>query len=377
MGSPLVSVVMPVYNAERWLSRSLDGVLGQTMGDLELIAVDDASTDGSAAVLRRYARRDPRVRVIGHDANLYAGAARNDGLDAAAGEYVLFLDADDEFEPGLLERAAGRAQETGADAVLFGADEFEGEGGPCRENPFYLDRSLLPPSEPFSRNDVPDRLFQLCTPEPWTKLFRRSFIEDRGLRFQGSQNANDLYFTMAALAEAPRVAVVPDALVHHRVGLGSSVQGRRSREPLAFLGALRALRARLDGEGLLPALRGSFAELAVFHCLYNSDAPVGWARAFVELGVAGVAASDFCRPRDYGRYLDLVVDSWDGESDLSAYGEGFWREAALRGRDRAAELREREAWAMEELDRVKGSLPLRLGLALTWLPRKAKKLLRG
>ena len=107
----------------------------------------------------------------------------------------------------------------------------------ARPNPFLLNLSAVPDRRPFSSADVPDRLFQICTPEPWSKLFRRSFVEHAApggapLRFQGMQNANDLFFTMAALAAAERVDVVPDVLVHHRKGTAGGVQSRKAQEPL-------------------------------------------------------------------------------------------------------------------------------------------------
>ncbi len=372
---PLISVILPVYNAGCWLTPAIEGILAQSFSDFELIAVDDASTDGSTEVLKRYAAVDRRVNVLFHERNLHAGVSRNDGLSRARGEYVLFLDADDEFDSNLLERVLAKGQEANADIVLFGADEFEGIRGKCRKNPFYLDSSIIPRVQPFNRDDIPRCLFQLCTPEPWTKLFRRSFVMREGLWFQTGQNANDLYFTMAALAKADRISIVSEPLVHHRIGLSGSIQGMRKCEPLAFLGALTALRDKLKQDGLLTVLNDSFLDLAVFHCLYNSDAPVNWSHTFEDLGVAGRRGSEFYRPEDYGHYLDLVIDSWDGTEDLPAYGKDFWREAVLRGKERAAEAARREAWAFEELERVKSSIPLRLGLAFLWLPRKAKELL--
>lgn len=372
---PDVSVVMPVYNVEHWLSRSLDGILSQTLGDLELIAVDDASTDGSLALLEHRAARDSRLRVLRHETNRYAGVARNDGLAVAAGEFVLFLDADDEFEPDLLERTVAEARRSNADLVLFGADDLGGEDGTRTPNPHYLDCALLPGQQSFAPADVAGHLFQLCTPEPWTKLFRRSFVESEGLRFQDIQNANDLFFTLSALSRATVVSVVPESLVHHRVGVTGGVQATKARAPLAFLDALRALKTDLETRGVFPLFEKSFANLVVFHCIYNASASADWPTVFAELGVAGRPRDDFYIEGDYGRYLDLVVDAWNSSTNRAPYGGSFWRDAALRGSERAREMQEKVDWANEELARVKGSLPLRLGLALTWLPRKVKEAL--
>ena len=378
-GNPLVSVVMPVHNGAEWLPAALDGVLAQTMGDFELVAVDDGSTDAVPQVLAAYAARDPRVRVLTHATPQGAGAARNAGLDAAQGAYLLFLDADDLFEPELLERAVEEARRSGADMVLLGADEFEVEGA-WRANGFYLAAGLLPADVPFCRDDVPTRLFQLCTPEPWTKLFRRSFVLEHGLRFQQLQNTNDLLFTLSGLALARRVGVARDVLVHHRVGRAGGIQASRSRDPLAFLEALRALRARLELEGLLGQLGESYANLAVFHCLFNDDAPADWPRVFAELGVAGLPRGRYWIAGDYVRVVRLVSEFWqEGASPADAYDANFWRTAALmwRGDCRSGEqrlqhtaLQVEEAWA--EVGRVKSSASFRLGRAMTAPLRKLR-----
>lgn len=103
MYSHKVSVIMPVYNAARWLQRSIDSVLAQSHAELELVAVNDGSRDASAAILDSYACLDPRVRVI-HQRNAGVAAARNAGLAAAVGGYVAFLDADDWWHPAKLQR---------------------------------------------------------------------------------------------------------------------------------------------------------------------------------------------------------------------------------------------------------------------------------
>lgn len=368
---PAVSIIVPVYNGAAYLRPCLDGILTQTMTDFELILVDDASTDDTPSLLSDYAAHDARIRVVTRTQNGCAGVARNDGMSVAGGEYLLFLDADDVFESSLLERCVARARASRADMVLFGADLFEGNDPlTCYGDPFLLDKSYVPAHRPFNRDDVPTRLFQLCTPEPWTKLFRHAFVEQEGLAFQGLHNANDLYFTLTALALAQRLDVEPYVFVHHRTGLISSVQGCKAAEPLAFLEALRALRAMLIQRGLFDQLEMSFANLVVFHALYNSSAPVLWPRVFVELGVAQHPRSDFYISGDFERYVDLLLDVGLADATWDDFCADVWHYAAVRGGER---LR----MANKELARVKGSLSMRIGSALTWLPRKLRAVLES
>lgn len=367
--APLVSVIMPVHNGAPWLSAALEGVLAQTMADFELIAVDDGSTDAAPELLAGFASRDARVRVVTHASSQGAGPARNTGLDAAQGAYLLFLDADDLFEPELLERTVAAAQAAQADVVLFGADEFD-RVRLARENPFILARELLPACDPFNRDDVPARLFQLCTPEAWTKLIRREFAQAHGLRFQDLPNTNDMLFTLSALALAQRVTSVRDVLVHHRVGRAGSIQTSRKRTSLAFLDALRALQTRLRQEGLLDQLQESFANLVVFHCLYNAEAPAPWPQIFAEFDVGHLPAVAYWQPGDFARVVGLVCEAWDDDaSPADAFPPQFWYQAAFAQHDAlvASELAHRadveQAWAEAEL--VKGSVSFRLGRALT------------
>ena len=97
MSSVQVSIIIPVYNAASWLGACLDSVLGQTLRNIEVICVDDGSTDGSAGILEACAARDPRVRVLRQPENAGQGAARNRGLEESVGEYAYFMDADDEL----------------------------------------------------------------------------------------------------------------------------------------------------------------------------------------------------------------------------------------------------------------------------------------
>ena len=113
-----ISVIIPVFNTEQYLDRCLDSILGQDLEDLEVICVDDVSTDGSAALIQRRARKDSRLRYIRQEVNAGPGQARNRGIDAATGRYVYFLDSDDWIEPDLLSRMLRMADETGRDVII-------------------------------------------------------------------------------------------------------------------------------------------------------------------------------------------------------------------------------------------------------------------
>jgi glycosyltransferase involved in cell wall biosynthesis len=128
MSIPVVSVVMPIYNAEQWLGRSIDSVLQQTHPALELIAVDDGSTDGSWGMLQRYAALDARARVIRLERNGGVAAARNAGMAAATGQYVAFLDSDDWWHPRKLEWQVAQMLQSGAQVSYGAYDRVTSQG---------------------------------------------------------------------------------------------------------------------------------------------------------------------------------------------------------------------------------------------------------
>jgi len=126
--APLVSIVLPVFNDESTVSAAIESALAQTLSDIEVICVDDASTDGTAVVIESFVSRDPRVRLVRQDRNLTAFQSRRVGILAATAEYVLFLDGDDELAVDAAQKAHATARATGADLVGFGVTVVDRHG---------------------------------------------------------------------------------------------------------------------------------------------------------------------------------------------------------------------------------------------------------
>ena len=237
--NPMVSVVMPCFNEEAYIEECLDSILAQTYQDFEVICVDNGSTDSTVDILNRYAAVDGRFHVLFSGG--YAGDARNVGMDAAQGKYLLFLDSDDFFDEALLAETVEAAETNEAEIVLFGGRTYDEKTGLLAEKMGYISWFRFPKQTVFSAEDVADRLFQLTTPAPWTKLFLRQHILDLGLRFQSLPNSNDLFFTLSALSSAGRIVGLDRDLVRYRRNKAVSVQSNKARSPLCFMEALKAL----------------------------------------------------------------------------------------------------------------------------------------
>ncbi len=168
----MISVIMPVYNAGRFLECSVGSVLTQTFADWELICFNDASTDGSLAMLQAYAAADPRIRVIDSPVNVKQGAGRNRAIREARGEFVMFLDADDSLRPDALALCAEAARSHEADMVMFDYETIPGR----EVSPLGSDAARL------TGDDLRRRL--IVSPSPvWSAMYRRSLITDNGLYF--------------------------------------------------------------------------------------------------------------------------------------------------------------------------------------------------
>lgn len=266
--TPLVSIILPVYNVEEYLEECIGSLISQSLKRIEIIAVDDGSTDRSLEILKDFAARDSRVKVFTQK-NKFAGAARNLGLRHAQGEYVIFLDSDDFFEPNLAKDAYLAAKKHKADVVLFGARHFNHTTKEFKEAKWLLNIPFAPKKQPFNYWNCPDSLYRITTPAPWTKMFRRAFVQKHKLQFQHIQNANDLFFTYSALAMAQKIVTVNKALVNYRVGLQTNLQTTKKKYPFCFYDAYKAWHDKLAELGALDTLRRSYVNVALSGCMHN------------------------------------------------------------------------------------------------------------
>lgn len=231
MNGVKVSVISPVYNQEKYLRQCLDSIVNQTLKDIEIICVDDGSTDTSLEILTEYASKDPRF-VIVTQKNQYAGAARNNGINKAKGDYVVFWDSDDYFELTALEKMYKRIIQDDSDVCICGGKQYIESMDIEVYTDSYLKKDALPDSIPFKMEKENEKFFQITVEAAWNKMYKREFIENNNIRFGRQRNGNDILFTVRALCLADRIVVVDEPLVVYRknpTGLVATV----SKAPLA------------------------------------------------------------------------------------------------------------------------------------------------
>ena len=226
----MISVVIPFYNTEKYLEECLDSIVNQTISDVEIICVDDGSTDRSVGIVQQYMSLDSRVKLIRKEKE-NAGAARNAGMDAASGEFIIFLDSDDFFELDLLKKACEMLQRDNSDYCIVGVDVFDQENREFREGfpiilkPFGTDR-------PISLVKYRDKADLINRGVPWDRLYRTEFIRNNNLRFQSIIRCNDTFFAESACMVANTVSVVEDILLHHRIRQGDNLLAGITSTPI-------------------------------------------------------------------------------------------------------------------------------------------------
>ena len=319
MSSIKVSVILPVYNVENYLRQCLDSVMVQTLKDIEIICVDDGSSDDSPAILEEFARKDSRIRILTQQ-NAGAGAARNLGMKHAKGRYLSFLDSDDFFEPDMLEKSYEKAEEYQAQIVVFRSDQYLTEQKSYKPMLWTLRMQELPPYAPFSHRQMTDNIFKVFVGWAWDKLFLRSFVEEKQLLFQEQRTSNDLLFVFSAVALAKRIAVLDNVLAHQRRDAKDSLSKTREKSWGCFYDALTALRERLCREGMYEEVERDYINYALHFSLWNLNTLAEPTRSvlknklltewFRDLGISGKEPAYFYIRSEYDQYRKLL----DGET---------------------------------------------------------------
>ncbi|MCD7865027.1 MAG: glycosyltransferase family 2 protein [Clostridiales bacterium] len=225
MEKPVVSILVPVYNVENYVGRCLESILSQTLSDIEVICVNDGSTDDSLEVLREYEKTDSRIRIIDKE-NGGLPSARNAGLDAAKGRFVGFVDSDDYIESDMFKKMVAASERDGSDVVICGANILP-ESEECDQWLY----ECLTPKESFYKKFKPEILFRRKDMNPflWRTLIRRSLIEQYKLRLdEDIVLGEDKAFQAKVYPRANGITVIPDKLYNYDCSRSDSIMSREN-----------------------------------------------------------------------------------------------------------------------------------------------------
>jgi glycosyltransferase involved in cell wall biosynthesis len=296
------SVVIPIYNAESYLAQTLISYCVQTLRNIEIICIDDGSTDGSRAICEKFASLDSRIRILSQK-NLGAAVARNRGIEESRGRWLFFGDADDFCRHDMLEELVRAGQNDCHDVVVAGRMIMDcGRSMQVRE--VGVPRGYFGKGRNVNCHTDGINVFAGLGFAPWNKLFRRAFVIEKGIKFHNNPSCDDVFFVFSSLIAAESIAFVDKSYYYYRANLPTSQMGLADKNPTNFLIGLREIKSLLDGESL--RLKEQFYCAAVHSCfdhLFALKTSEGRRITFAALQNGGLES--LCFPQIDSRTFDL------------------------------------------------------------------------
>jgi glycosyltransferase involved in cell wall biosynthesis len=260
---------LPVYNEEKYIRECIDSILSQTFPDFELICVDDGSTDASLYILGEYKDNDSRIKIISQK-NQYAGIARNNGMSVAGGDYLLFLDSDDFFEPDMFRIMYETAVKYDFDITMCRYGLYD-EEMQHRQNVAFGGNNFW--EKMYEQSDdleviKNNAIFQAAKGWAWDKLFRREYVEKCGYMFSNFRNSEDGFFVYMLMACTGKIGRINEPMVWHRVNNDNSVSHSHEKQWEAGFNMWKDIYHGLREKMIYEIYEKSFLSEVVVHQLY-------------------------------------------------------------------------------------------------------------
>ena len=259
--SVILSVVSPVYNGAKYLEPFLQSVLQQSFPHFELSMVDDGSTDSSIEIIKSYQKKDSRIHLIGQN-HKGAGSARNFGLSQAKGQYIIFLDCDDWFNDDFFKTMIDRIEVDQSDIAVCESFIYNQQTGETEK--------FVIPETGNQKIERTNLVFDIFAPNPWTKLYRVSFLKQNQLLFQEIPSCNDWSFAYTSLACAEKISVIREPLVYYRTKTTTSISSYRYKRTKDIVWAIKHLRQELKSRALFSQYKEGFARKSISHLVYEA-----------------------------------------------------------------------------------------------------------
>ena len=223
-----VSVILPVYNVGQYLKECLDTVINQTLKEIEIICINDGSTDNSLEILNEYAKKDDRFIVLSQE-NQGQGVARNKGVELAKGKYIQFVDPDDWIELNMLDNLYNFAEEHNSQIVKFDYFEYNDYSGKCKQHDFVKE---IKDEYNYDLNEFPYYTWKLLKKgclsnldlHVWTYFYLSSFIKSNDIKFAPNNRGEDHLFADGAIVLSSKIDYLNKYLYFYRIRTGSSVR---------------------------------------------------------------------------------------------------------------------------------------------------------
>ena len=214
MTNPVFSVILPVYNVEKYLEHCLESIQNQTFKDFEVLCVDDASTDSSLSLLEEFSKKDNRFKIFRHITNQSLGSARNTALSNVRGEYICCVDSDDWIDVTLLEKVYNAFEQNNVDSVWYNAWEYYEHNGSKKEFPLVLNKTKIGEIQEGPLTITSENIGYYAV-NSWLKVYRTSVIREHNICWLPKVYYEDVFFHFNYFIVAPQVYVINDNLYYY------------------------------------------------------------------------------------------------------------------------------------------------------------------
>lgn len=308
-----VSVVVPMYNTEEYLTESINSLLNQTLEEFEIICVNDGSTDNTLTMINNMAKKDSRIKIF-NKPNGGCGSARNYGIDHVSGEYIYFFDPDDYLAKDSLEKFYNNASCNNSDMVLSKiAWYWEGETVRFDKPGFNLDEVFQDVDFndfTFNYKDIKDYVLNSYF-APWTKLYKTSYIKRYNFRFEENIAYDDVPFHIETVLKAEKISFIPEAFCYYRVTNDSSVNNT-STNSADIIRICDIIEEFLKNNGFFPEFETEFlnfkiTQLLLYIITSNSEFYYKFVKyEFMKMNIANVNLPD-----ELIEEYNMVIESKD------------------------------------------------------------------
>ena len=267
---PVVSVVIAAYNCDKYVAQCLRSLIKQTFNSIQIICVNDGSSDNTLNVILEQAECDDRIVVINSIVNEGPAMARNIGLEYARGDFVIFIDADDYCETTMLEKMVDASNQHKADVVICRSYEFDDQTGEQHYvGNMYRDELLDDKSKVFNYKSIPNYIYNIVNGWAWDKLIKRDLLIKHRLRFQDIRRNEDMVFSYMAMTYAKANFLMDDILIFHRRNTGISQEKTGEKYPFTFYEAGVAWIKKLKGIDAFELLEQSYVNRIISALFYS------------------------------------------------------------------------------------------------------------
>lgn len=359
----MVSVIIPIYNSERFLVQCLDSVLNQTLTEIEVICVDDGSSDKSWSILEHYVTKDPRIRILKQE-NQGAGKARNLGLSIAIGEFVHFFDSDDFLILDAYEKMYKAMKKSNVDILIAKAYtiDFSKEDALIKDGAYELKK--INPSD-FNRqlNFSTETRALLNHVQPWRGISNREFLEKHQIRYDHLKCGNDRSFYAKALIYSKSAILFPEYILYHRVGNPNSLVGIRAQHYECLFECYYIIEKEI---------KDNFKSLGNAHYLLLFEELKG-----VRAWIKRLEFPPLQREQVDKEFDEFLQSVYEENLALKYLASGEETQRKLKKASRSLELQQKKVREKEtEIFVLNDSISYRLGRIITFIPRKLRNVFR-